>query len=119
MILGVLSFAWVSMARANFISETTSWGRTIVASSPTASAGGEKIKNILVNGSDGVFDHGLKWLRACIGMFLLLYGLYLGVSVAFGQAESGQIVSFFVGAMIALGAQAIAGLYTAVFKAKT
>lgn len=85
-----------------------------------ASGGGDQIKEALVSsggeGGEGVFDKGLSLLRSLVIFFLGLYGIYLGVSVAFGQSDTGTIVAFFVGSMMALGAQAVASLYTVLFE---
>ncbi|MFZ5807219.1 MAG: hypothetical protein ACOY3I_08450 [Verrucomicrobiota bacterium] len=83
-----------------------------------ASDGVDKIKEALTNDEDGIFDVGLDAVRTFVVFFLIFYGLYLGLSVAFGQSEPGAITAFFVGSMMALGAQAVAGLFLELFPKK-
>jgi hypothetical protein len=61
-----------------------------------------------------VGQQGLNLLRAILFVFLMIYAVFLGVAVAFGQAGSQEITSFIIGTIFIAGAQLIAAIYLAI-----
>lgn len=114
------TISFCKAAQISFLAQDTEGGGTTGSQTGEGGGGGmEKIQQALFSGggsdAEGVFDVGLSWLRGLTIMFLGLYGVYLGVSLAFGQADGAGIARLFFGAMMALGAQTVSTLYTVLF----
>src|SRR5215510_8440105 len=54
------------------------------------------------------------YIGACWA-YMLLYGVLLGIAIAWGQAGANTLPNFFMGSMIVIGSSFIAQIYTAVF----
>jgi phosphoglycerol transferase MdoB-like AlkP superfamily enzyme len=53
----------------------------------------------------------VKLVRVAVLNFMLIYGLYLGISLAFGQTQATDLTTFLLGAIIAVSAGFIAALF--------
>jgi|GEM_PF-4675614 len=69
-------------------------------------------KVILGGKIGGIAQAGLRILRPFSVAFLLLYGFYMAVGIAFGQGDARDLVSFILGAMVAVAAPMIASIFT-------
>ena len=78
----------------------------------------QKIKAALYDGGGGwgVFEIGLSVLRTTVIWYLVFYGIYLGISMAFGKGDAQALVSFLLGTIVALTASIFAGFYHILFE---
>jgi hypothetical protein len=76
---------------------------------PTGAGTGQLITDL-----QDLLGKGLSLLRVAVFNFLLFYGLYLGVTIGFGQGDPRQIANFIIGSIFAAAAQAI-GFFASIF----
>lgn len=61
------------------------------------------------------FNQGIRFLRTVLLFFLLIYTLFVGVGMAFGQAGMNDVLSLILGIIFFAGAGAVATIYHVLF----
>ena len=92
--------------KTRFILIFVALGFLFLAPEPSHASADLLIQTVTEIGRDCV-----RMVRVCVLNFMLIYGLYLGVSLGFGQTQAQELTTFLLGAIIAIGAAFVAALF--------